>query len=871
MFNPELAEQEFQLWFADLAKCLGISPNPDTHPYDYRAAWRYLQSTGRPLSGPDFKLPDVFGKLGEGVPTFSPLFKAFKTLTPSPLAATIAQAQVAPNYNPPAPPPVSPPVAAMPKPQPTPPNLRLPASPQGLFTPGAANAGPDLSRYSNEELLALLPTEDLMKMAGVGGQPVRVEVPGMGIVEFPAGMSKEAMEAAIKEHLGGPKSVKQILNDPNFQGLPEQERLKVLRQVDPNFAGLPEAEQLKVIGAKTTLDITAFRQKYPQYADLSDQELADRLYSKYYSDMNRVDFDRKFLDGRVKPGSKMPTIPELIDKGLSDPMAESLAMFDPVAGAKELGKQVAEHGPAIGAMAGSFTRLPASVAAPITGLGVTAGGLLHRAYIGKGETIGPREEALMEAGLPFASPEMLRDFGLGVGAEFGGRGVAWAAGKLLAPAAGKLTEGAKTFIQWAKKHNLPYSPEAATPSLWRSKLAQGLADTGVGRWFTTRQRRELVEGASEAAGRVLDDFGLPQPVATTEAAGDLAGYLRNIANKKLTHKTFNEAMERIPAESEMAVPNLMRALDEIGGLTTISEIYSGGSGHAPREFGLFKRVFKRDGRITKAELDYFNKSIWRKWKDMDPEARSLAGKLKEGLLKDLDTVLDPELGQTLAVLRKAADTAYKEAETFLAETPLASAIKKAGRPEAQARQFFNLFSEPYKKDALAIREHLLSTGQKDLWDTVKASYLEGVFSRATKLSEETGERVFQPGAFINWYEKYGKGAMDIMPEHAPALREWYGVSKGLLKDFQKFGERGREVMPTLKLGILGGAGYLAGGVPGVVVANGFALLSALGTMGRGSLGFLRNYLLREAAPFGVPLIKGAAQFGGVEAAQRLNR
>jgi hypothetical protein len=43
-------------------------------------------------------------------------------------------------------------------------------------------------------------------------------------------------------------NVKQILQDPNFQGLPEQERLKVLRTVDPMFAGLPEAEQFKVIG-----------------------------------------------------------------------------------------------------------------------------------------------------------------------------------------------------------------------------------------------------------------------------------------------------------------------------------------------------------------------------------------------------------------------------------------------------------------------------------------------------------------------------------------------------------------------------------------------------------------------------------------------
>jgi hypothetical protein len=275
--------------------------------------------------------------------------------------------------------------------------------------------------------------------------------------------------------------------------------------------------------------------------------------------------------------------------------------------------------------------------------------------------------------------------------------------------------------------------------------------------------------------------------------------------------------------------------------------------------------------MTKDELDYFNKAIWRKWGNMDPEARAAAGKLKEGLLKDLDTVLDPELGQTLGAIRTATDDAYKQAETFLQSAPLAGDLMKAGRPEAKARQFFNLFSEGHQADALAIRDHLLNTGNKDLWDTTKASYLEGVFKRATKLSEDTGETVFQPGAFINWFDKYGKGAREIMPEHAPALQEWYNVSKGLLKDYKRYGERGREgVVPSLKLGALTGGGYLAGGVPGIVVSNGFALLSALGTMGRGNLGFLRNYLLKESAPFATGFTKQAAEFGGVEGLQPSN-
>jgi hypothetical protein len=184
-------------------------------------------------------------------------------------------------------------------------------------------------------------------------------------------------------------------------------------------------------------------------------------------------------------------------------MAASLNMFQSVEAVKELGKQVAEHGPALGTMAtAAATKIPGVVAAPITGMAVVAGGLLNRAYTGKETPLTPEEQTLMEAGLPFATGDMARDFLTGAGAEFGGRGVAWAAGKLLAPAAGKISDAARSFMDFAKKNNLPFSPDAVAPT-WRSKLFQSLADTGVGKYFTTRQRRELVEGASEAAGKVL--------------------------------------------------------------------------------------------------------------------------------------------------------------------------------------------------------------------------------------------------------------------------------------------------------------------------------------------------------------------------------
>ena len=45
------------------------------------------------------------------------------------------------------------------------------------------------------------------------------------------------------------------------------------------------------------MNIVEFRKKYPAYDDLSDKELSDALYSKYYSDLDRSEFDATFTGG----------------------------------------------------------------------------------------------------------------------------------------------------------------------------------------------------------------------------------------------------------------------------------------------------------------------------------------------------------------------------------------------------------------------------------------------------------------------------------------------------------------------------------------------------------------------------------------------
>lgn len=99
------------------------------------------------------------------------------------------------------------------------------------------------------------------------------------------------------EYVKVTSQAEKILTDHNFLGLPYEERRKALADVDPNFRGLTPEEQNKVLNRfrQPLQTIAEFRKKYPQYNDVPDQALADRIYNKFYSDMPKDKFMAEVL------------------------------------------------------------------------------------------------------------------------------------------------------------------------------------------------------------------------------------------------------------------------------------------------------------------------------------------------------------------------------------------------------------------------------------------------------------------------------------------------------------------------------------------------------------------------------------------------
>ena len=96
--------------------------------------------------------------------------------------------------------------------------------------------------------------------------------------------------------------------------------------------------------------IADIRQKYPQYADVPDVQLADALHAKFYSDMSKGDFYKSInLGGASRiPGSitglPSPPPPTLSDRILGTletiPSITSSAIAVPASAAAQLASDI---------------------------------------------------------------------------------------------------------------------------------------------------------------------------------------------------------------------------------------------------------------------------------------------------------------------------------------------------------------------------------------------------------------------------------------------------------------------------------------------------------------------------------------------------
>lgn len=285
--------------------------------------------------------------------------------------------------------------------------------------------------------------------------------------------------------------------------------------------------------------ISEIRQKYPQYDDLSDEQLADAMHRKFYSDMPRADFDAKigfkpvagqhlsFEEGqamldqenraeRMQGGSGsfgaaatsyingMPVAGPMLlgatqrgaaalssavnGKGYDENLKEAQALTQ---AAQEAHLKISTTAGVTGAVAGT---LPMVIAAPAA-FGAGGGGLIARSALSSlgGTVVGGTDAAVRSGG-------NLEDTGWGAAAGFGLGAAGPTVGKMIGAGARKVMDAYRT-AQAAKA--------AGTKSATVAKLAKMIGGDG---FDEAAMRTRLGELGPEG---MIADLG---PNAQTSAA-----------------------------------------------------------------------------------------------------------------------------------------------------------------------------------------------------------------------------------------------------------------------------------------------------------------------------------------------------------------
>lgn len=202
------------------------------------------------------------------------------------------------------------------------------------------------------------------------------------------------------------------------------------------------------------MNISEFRKKYPQYDDIDDQTLSDKLYDKYYSDVPRETFNNKFLGvSKAVSKQKKPALGMTLVKAALPAVKQStpvIAAGTALAGPKLARPALEMGGAALGGVAGGAVGGPVGAfvgeSAGFAG-GSEAATALEAVRSGKKYDVkegikklpaGISEGALYAAGGRIAKPVL----------KYGSKAV----GKVAVPLIGKLTGAGTGAVEEALKN-----------------------------------------------------------------------------------------------------------------------------------------------------------------------------------------------------------------------------------------------------------------------------------------------------------------------------------------------------------------------------------------------------------------------------------
>lgn len=581
------------------------------------------------------------------------------------------------------------------------------------------------------------------------------------------------------------------------------------------------------------MNIQEIRQQYPQYSDISDNDLAQKLHQKYYNDVPFEEFSSKIglkastqkpeygfaqaLSGEAPPG---------VDPGY--PISAMGGI--PAPGINERTQNVVGALPAIGATVASIAAPEIAVpawAARLFGLRTAiANAPKIAAAMGGGAVGGGAREALRQpptlsdlvTGNPQEAPtlnsilsEAFKSGGEMGAAELGGGYVAKGIGKVLAPAANKLTQEAKNLIDFARGQKIPSVPADFVRSM-PAKVIQGgfdaflpsrMVNDAYRKSAVVRFNQLMTELPNQKVGEVVGNTKITQDVL-----GSLDEILSGSGNVKGLEQTAREGrkafLDSIGQDTAVGASNTMNTLKQVRSNAVDANL---------QELVRTKlQQFGRGKNVTAESLDQLMNQIGSTKVTVKADQKYLTN-LREAIKEDFKTA-----GADMSQL---SDANKQFAEMFGALK--GQAAKKLKSDLAKGIEPTGLTVKLFRPESEGLLTSLKSRLPEKTWDSLRAQNLSNMIKNSMTESKELPGMGIIDGAKL---EKIMDANMDVLKKHydegtLTAMKNLATLSKNMKGSLNMLEKGDSSVFDTFSKGVNVGAA-------GAAIYNPYLMVPAAG-------------------------------------------
>lgn len=529
------------------------------------------------------------------------------------------------------------------------------------------------------------------------------------------------------------------------------------------------------------MNITEFRKQYPDYNDIPDQELADKLYQKSYTDMDRKVFDSKFLAGAEadkkatmageflidsSPEASMPAWggtpeiqPENIEAGKKHDAAmsrltdEEKTKYSAELGKENVGNTIRYGAPIVASvMTGGLTStLPLAkslaVSALTGGVSVPASEYAARGIEGKPYSV---KEAAIDSASGAIGEVGGNLIGRGVSRlMFGKKPATQKIGKLinmddLAPDSDFSKLGAdfeipkytddllnKDAAQVGEyAFGMPAALERPNTGILPEKLNQAAQTFSPLSLTKEWQKRKSMEKLAEGVESLLKDGDFSPKNYVDEAAIKASEAVKNL--KRGQYDQFNNALKGLSDDTLFQVPGL-KAEIENQGLDNVMKRY-------PNYKDIFKKV-SETGELSKEELSVISSKFY--GKRPDDVKKGIGKALSDTLDEDLEALSIPELNATLGNVRKNAKESFGKAAELLKDPVFKSYVRNP-------QDLYRFLKEGNRESLNQFKDVLFKSGNEDVWHSLLYDELQKGLTKSIEYTNNT--KMFSGAKFKSWAE-----------------------------------------------------------------------------------------------------------------------